>query len=52
MVLFAVAAVARMPVGRLSRALVPYLIGLALVLLLVIAVPAVSTWLPALVLGS
>ncbi len=51
MVLFAVAGVARMPVGRLSRALTPYLIGLALVLLLVVSVPMVSTWLPQLVLG-
>ncbi|MEQ8899354.1 MAG: TRAP transporter large permease [Roseovarius sp.] len=52
MVLFAVSAVAKMPVGRLSRALTPYLIGLALVLLLVVSVPAVSTWLPTLVLGE
>ena len=52
MVLFAVASVAKMPVGRLSRALVPYLIGLALVLLLVVAVPEVSTWLPNLVMGQ
>ncbi len=51
MVLFAVASVARMPVGRLSRALVPYLIGLALVLVLVVSVPGVSTWLPNLVMG-
>ncbi|MGY3439785.1 MULTISPECIES: TRAP transporter large permease [unclassified Marinovum] len=51
MVLFAVSSVARMSVGRLSKALVPYLIGLALVLLLVVSVPAVSTWLPNLVLG-
>lgn len=52
MVLFAVSAVARMSVGRLSRALTPYLIGLALVLLLVVSVPAVSTWLPGVVLGQ
>ncbi|WP_323765770.1 TRAP transporter large permease [Marinovum sp.] len=52
MVLFAVSAVANMPVGRLSRALTPYLIGLTLVLLLVVSVPAVSTWLPTLVLGE
>lgn len=51
MVLFAVAAVAKMPVSRLSLALTPYVAGLALVLLLVAAVPGVSTWLPALVLG-
>lgn len=52
MVLFAVSSVAQISVGRLSRALVPYLIGLALVLLLVVAVPGVSTWLPELVLGQ
>ncbi|KUP94494.1 TRAP transporter large permease [Tritonibacter horizontis] len=52
MVLFAVSAVANMSVGRLSRALTPYLIGLALVLLLVVCVPAVSTWLPYMVLGQ
>lgn len=51
MVLFAVSSVAQLSVGRLSRALVPYLIGLALVLLLVVTVPAVSTWLPNLVMG-
>lgn len=51
MVLFAVSAVAGLPIGRLARALTPYLIGLALVLLLVVCVPAVSTWLPELVLG-
>lgn len=46
MVIFAVASVANISVGRLSRALVPYLIGLAFVLVLVVAVPAVSLWLP------
>lgn len=51
MVLFAVSSVANMPVGRLSRALVPYLIGLAVVLLAVVSIPAVSTWLPNLVMG-
>jgi tripartite ATP-independent transporter DctM subunit len=52
MVLFAVSSVAKISVGRLSRALVPYLIGLTLVLLLVVIVPAVSTWLPDLVMGG
>jgi C4-dicarboxylate transporter DctM subunit len=51
MVLFAVSSVANMPVGRLSRALAPYLVGLALVLLAVVSVPALSTWLPNLVMG-
>ncbi|MEP5151462.1 TRAP transporter large permease [Planktotalea sp.] len=51
MVLFAVASIADMPVSRLARALVPYLVGLALVLMLVVSVPAVSTWLPQVVAG-
>ena len=51
MVLFAVSSIAGMSVGRLSRALLPYLAGLCLVLLAVVAVPAVSTWLPNRVLG-
>ncbi|QPM92380.1 TRAP transporter large permease [Pseudooceanicola algae] len=52
MVLFAVSSIANLSVARLSRALAPYLIGLCFVLLLVVCVPAVSTWLPALVLGE
>lgn len=52
MVLFAVSSIADLTVGRLSRALVPYLIGLFAVLLIVASVPAVSTWLPDLVMGS
>ena len=51
MVLFAVSSVARMPVGRLARALTPFMVGLAVVLLAVVSVPAVSTWLPDLVMG-
>jgi tripartite ATP-independent transporter DctM subunit len=51
MVLFAVSSVSGLPVGRLSRALAPYLVGLALVLLAVVTVPAVSTWLPNVVMG-
>ncbi|MGI3170855.1 TRAP transporter large permease [Pseudooceanicola sp. C21-150M6] len=52
MVLFAVSAVAGLPVGRLSKALMPYLLGLFLVLIAVCIFPAVSTWLPNLVLGD
>lgn len=51
MVLFAVSSIAGMTVGRLSRALTPYLIGIFAVLMLVILVPAASTWLPNLVMG-
>ncbi|MBD3624199.1 MAG: TRAP transporter large permease [Rhodobacteraceae bacterium] len=52
MVLFAVSSIAGMSVGRLSRALLPYLIGLVVVLLAVVAIPEVSTWLPNLALGK
>ncbi|PVB59673.1 TRAP transporter large permease [Labrenzia sp. 011] len=52
MVLFAVSSISNLGVGRLSRALMPYLIGLCAVLLAVVALPAVSTWLPNLVLGN
>ncbi|OSP54223.1 TRAP transporter large permease [Pseudoruegeria sp. SK021] len=52
MVLFAVSSIANMTVGRLSRALMPYLLGLVLVLLAVIIFPAISTWLPTLVMGE
>lgn len=51
MVLFAVSSVAGLSVGRLSRALWPHLAGLCLVLLAVIAVPAVSTGLPNALMG-
>lgn len=49
MVLFAVSSIAEINVGTLSKALTPYLIGILIVLLLVIAVPAVSLWLPSMV---
>ncbi|WP_118138238.1 TRAP transporter large permease [Oceanicella sp. SM1341] len=52
MVLFAVSSISNLTVGRLSRALTPYLIGLCVVLLMVVAIPAVSTWLPYLMLGE
>ncbi|MCP4818194.1 MAG: TRAP transporter large permease [Shimia sp.] len=52
MVLFAVSSIADISVARLSRALTPYLLGLCLVLLAVVAIPAVSIWLPNLVMGG
>jgi len=52
MVLFAVSSIAELSVGRLSKALVPYLGGIVLVLLAVVAIPAISTWLPTFVLGA
>ena len=52
MVLFAVSSVSGLSVGRLSKALTPYLIGLFVVLLAVSIIPALSTWFPTLVLGQ
>jgi len=52
MVLFAVSSIADITVGRLSKALVPYLFGLCVVLLAVITIPAISTLLPNLVMGT
>lgn len=52
MVLFAVSSIAELSVGRLSKALMPYLAGIVLVLLAVVAIPAISTWLPTFVLGA
>lgn len=52
MVLFAVASIADMTVGRLSKALMPYLIGITLVLLLILIFPALTIWLPNLVTGT
>ncbi len=51
MVLFAVSSVAGISVARLSRALLPYLAGLLLVLIAITAIPSLSTWLPNLVMG-
>ena len=52
MVLFAVSSISGLSVGKLSRALWPYLIGLVVVLILVTYWPAVSTWLPYTVMGT
>ena len=52
MVLFATSSIAKISVGRLSRALRPYLIGLFVVLMAVVMIPAISTWLPDLVMNS
>ena len=52
MVLFATSSIAKISVGRLSRALTPYLIGLFVVLMAVVMTPAISTWLPDLVMNS
>ncbi|MEM8662815.1 MAG: TRAP transporter large permease [Pseudomonadota bacterium] len=51
MVLFAISSVSGLAVGRLSRAIAPYLLGLVAVLLLVTYWPLVSTALPNWVMG-
>lgn len=51
MSLYAVASISGVPLGRLARELVPYLVGIFVVFLLVSFVPVVSTWLPDLVMG-
>ncbi len=51
MVLFAVSSVSGVSVGRLTRAIWPYLLGILVVLLLVTVWPAVSTALPNWVFG-
>ena len=52
MVLFAVSSIAGLTVGRLSKAMLPYLLGIVLVLLAVVCVPQISTWLPYAVMGQ
>ncbi len=52
MVLFAVSSISGLKVGVLTRALWPYLIGLMVVLLMVTYWPAVSIWLPNLMMGA
>ncbi|MCT7374708.1 TRAP transporter large permease [Chelativorans salis] len=51
MVLFAVSSISGLTVGRLSRALLPYFIGLVAVLVIVAWLPAASVWLPTLLMG-
>ena len=46
--LFVCANIAREPLGRVVKALVPYIITNLIVLLLVSYIPALSTWLPSL----
>jgi len=46
MSLYAVSSISGVPVGRLSRELMPYLIGIFAVLLVISFVPEVSLWLP------
>lgn len=46
--IFVVAAISRTPIGRLTRAMAPFLVVSIAVLLLVTYVPALSLWLPSL----
>lgn len=50
-VLFVVAKVAELPFERVTRATMPYLIPLVLVLAAITLFPALTTWLPGVVLG-
>ena len=46
MSLYAVATISEVKVGRLSRELAPYLLGIFIVTLIITYVPDVSLWLP------
>jgi C4-dicarboxylate transporter DctM subunit len=52
MVLYAVSTIAKVPVVKLARELVPFMIVLGVVLMLITYIPALVTWLPTLVLGA
>ncbi len=52
MSLYAVSSISGVKIGVLSRELLPYLVGIFLVLLLVAFLPFISTWLPTLVFGG
>jgi C4-dicarboxylate transporter DctM subunit len=52
MVLYAVSTIANVPVVRLARELVPFMVILGAVLLLITYIPGLVTWLPNLVLGA
>jgi C4-dicarboxylate transporter, DctM subunit len=52
MVLYAVSTIAQVPVVRLARELVPFMLILGVVLMLITYIPSLVTWLPNLVLGA
>ena len=52
MCLYAVSSISDVPVGKLSKELWPYLLGIFLVLVLIAAVPGFSLWLPNLIMGA
>jgi tripartite ATP-independent transporter DctM subunit len=51
MCLYAVSSITNLSIGDLTKEMWPYLLGIFLVLLIVAYIPAVSTWLPNLVMG-
>lgn len=52
MCLYAVSGISGVSVGKLSRELWPYLLGIFIVLVLITIFPAISLWLPNLVMGA
>jgi TRAP-type C4-dicarboxylate transport system permease large subunit len=52
MVLYAVSTIAEVPVVRLARELVPFMIVLGVVLILITYLPGLVTWLPGLIMGG
>ncbi len=52
MSLYAVATISGVPIGRLSRELFPYLLGIFIVALIITYVPIVSLWLPNLLMAQ
>jgi len=48
--LFILSAITGVPVGRVTRATAPYLIGIGMVLFLIMYVPSLITWLPGLLM--
>ncbi len=52
MCLYAVSSITKLSIGELSREMWPYLLGIFFVLLAVAFIPAISLWLPDLVMGK
>jgi TRAP-type C4-dicarboxylate transport system permease large subunit len=46
MIVFALSGIAKKPVGMIFRGVVPFIIAEAVVIILLIAFPAIATWLP------
>jgi TRAP-type C4-dicarboxylate transport system permease large subunit len=51
-VLFVGSAVSKLPMGTITRAMRPFFVAMFLVLMMVTYIPAISLWLPQVVLGS